>query len=65
VLSLMRWPKGSVPGTPTLKSVVVQNGGFQSERDFTLEATRSLLFIEVGQYRAVVMAHVCSTVTKS
>jgi hypothetical protein len=35
---------------------VVQNGGFQSQRDFTLEAARSLLFIEVGEYRAVVMA---------
>jgi len=33
-------------------------GGFESERDSTLEAARSLLFIEVGECRAVVMAHV-------
>ena len=46
---------GCVPAnTPTLKSVEVQNGGFQSEEDSTLEATRSLLFIEVGKCRAVV-----------
>ena len=47
-----------------LKSVEVQNGGFKSERDSILEAARSLLFIEVGGSRAVVMAHVCPTVTK-
>jgi len=38
--------RGGVPAdTPTLKSVEVQNGGFESERDSTLEAARSLLFI--------------------
>ena len=46
---------GCVPAdTPTLKSVEVQNEGFQSEEDSTLEAARSLLFIEVGECRAVV-----------
>jgi len=55
---------GCVPtDTLTLKLVEVQNGGFESERDSTLEATRSLLFIEVGECRAV-MAHVCLAVTK-
>jgi len=58
--------EGCVPAdTPTLKSVEVQNEGFESERDSTLEAARSLLFIKVGECRAVVMAHVCPTVTKS
>jgi len=51
--------------TPTLKSVEVQNEGFESERDSTLEAARSLLFIEVGECRGVVKAHVCLAVTKS
>ena len=51
--------------TPTLNLVEVQNEGFESERDSTLEVARSLLFIEVGECRAVVMAHVCLTVTKS
>jgi hypothetical protein len=36
----------------------VQNGGFESERDSTLEAARSLLFIEVGECR-VVVRHTC------
>jgi len=36
----------------------VQNGGFESERDSTLETARSLLFIEVGECRAVVR-HTC------
>ena len=51
--------------TLTLKSVEVQNGGFESERDSTLEAARSLLFVEVGECRVVVMTHVCPVVTKS
>jgi len=51
--------------TLTLKSVEVQNGGFESERDSTLEVARSLLFIEVDECRAVVMAHVCLAITKS
>jgi len=51
--------------TCRLKSVEVQNGGFESERDSPLEAARSLLFIEVGEYRAVEMAHVGPAVTKS
>ena len=50
---------------PTLKSVEVQNGGFRSEKDATLEAARSLLFLELGECIAVVMAHVCLAVTKS
>lgn len=42
--------------TLTLKLVEVQNGGegFKSEEDSILEAARSLLFIEVGECRAVV-----------
>jgi len=40
-------------------------GGFRSERDSTLGAARSPLYIEVGECRAVVIAHVCPTVTKS
>ena len=48
-----------------LKLVNVQNGGFESERDSTLEAAKSLLFIEVGECRAVVIAHIYLTVTKS
>ena len=56
---------GCVPANAlTLKSVEVQNEGFESERDSTLEAAMSLLFIEVGECRAVVMAHVGSAVTK-
>jgi len=51
--------------TLTHKSVEVQNGGFVSERDSALEAARSLLFTEVGECRAVVMAHVGPEVTKS
>jgi len=39
--------------------------GFRSERDSTLEAVRSLLYIEVSDNRAVVMAHMCPAVTKS
>jgi len=39
--------------------------GFESERNSTMEAARSLLFIEVGECRAVVMAHVGPAVTKS
>jgi len=39
--------------------------GFESGRDSTLEVMRNLLFIEVGECRAVVMAQVCPTVTKS
>jgi len=38
---------------------------FRSERDSTLEAARSPLFIEVGECKVVVMAHVCPAVTKS
>ena len=50
---------GCVPvDTSTLKLVEVQNGGFKSEIDSTLEAARSLLFIEVGECRAVVR-HTC------
>jgi len=49
----------------TNKSVEVHNGGFVSERDSTLEAARSLLFMEVGECRVVVMAHVGPEVTKS
>jgi len=50
---------GCVPaGTSMLKSVEVQNGGFESERDSTLEVARSLLFIEVGECRAIVR-HTC------
>jgi len=33
--------------TPTLNSVEVYNEGFESERDSTLEAAKSLAFIEV------------------
>jgi len=51
--------------TLTHKSVEVQNAGFVSERDSTLEAARSLLFIEVGECRAVVKVHVGPEVTKS
>jgi len=36
----------------------VHNGGFESERDFTLKAARSLLFIEVDECRVVAKAHV-------
>jgi len=44
---------GCVPvDTPTFKSVEVQNEGFQSERESTLEAARSLLFIEVGKMQS-------------
>jgi hypothetical protein len=43
--------------TPTLNSIEVQNMGFESEIDSTLETARSLLFIEVGECRAVAMAH--------
>ncbi|KEH29397.1 hypothetical protein MTR_4g036245 [Medicago truncatula] len=58
--------EGCVPAdTLTLKSVEVQNVGFQSERDSTLEAAKSLLFIKVAESRAIVMAHVCPAVTKS
>jgi len=39
-------------------------GGFESERDSPLEAARSLLFIELDECRAVMMAHVCPAVTK-
>jgi len=39
-------------------------GGFKSKRDSTLEAVGSLLFIEVCECRAVVMARVCPAVTK-
>jgi len=35
--------------TSTLKSVEVLNEGFESERDSSLEAARSLLYIEVGE----------------
>jgi len=38
---------------------------FRSERDSTVEVAGSLLFIDVGECRAVVMAHVCPAVTKS
>jgi hypothetical protein len=51
--------------TLTLKSVEIQNGGFESDKDSTPEDARSLLFIEVGECRADVMAHVCPAVTKS
>ena len=51
--------EGCVPAdTLTLKSVDVQNGGFQSAEDSTFEAARSLLFIEVGKCRAVIR-HTC------
>jgi hypothetical protein len=50
---------GCVPAyTSTLKSVEFGMGGFESVRDSTLEAARSLLFIEVGECRAVVR-HMC------
>jgi len=39
--------------------------GFENERDSILKAARSLLFIEVGECIAVVIAHVCPAVTKS
>ena len=54
-----RWIEwGCVPvDTPTLKSIEVQNGGL-SVKDSTLEVARSLLFIEVGECRAVVR-HTC------
>lgn len=42
-----------------------QEWGFRSERDFTLEAPKSLLYIEVGECRVVVMAHMYPSVTKS
>jgi len=42
-----------------------QEWRFRSERDSTLEAPRSLLYIEVGECRVVVMAHVYPSVTKS
>jgi len=42
-----------------------QEWGFRSKRDSTLEAVRSLLYIEVGECGVVVMAHVCLMVTKS
>jgi len=57
---------GCVPAnTLMLKSIEVQNGGLRVKRDSTLEAARSLLFIEVSECRAVVMAHVGPAVTKS
>jgi len=37
--------------------------GFE-KKNSTFEAERSLLFIEVGECRVVVMAHVCPAVTK-
>ena len=50
---------GCVPvDTSTLKLVEVQNRRFESERDSPLKAVRSLLFIEVGECRAVVR-HMC------
>jgi len=49
---------GCVPAdTKTLKSVEVHNERFENERDSSLEAARSLLFIEAGECRAVVMTH--------
>ena len=42
-----------------------QEWGFRSERDSTLEAARSLLFIEVDERIVDVMTHVCPTITKS
>ena len=57
---------GCVPAdTPTLKPDTVSEWGWECERASTMEAARSLLFIEVGECRAVVMAHVCPAVTKS
>jgi len=50
--------------TPTLKSLEVKNGGFESERNSTLDVVRTLLFIEVGECRAIVMTHVCLAVVK-
>ena len=41
--------------TSTLKSDTVSEWGWECERASTLEAARSLLFIEVGECRAVVM----------
>jgi len=38
---------------------------FRSERDSTLEALMSLLYIEVGECRVVAMTHVYPSVTKS
>lgn len=50
--------------TPTLMSVEVPNGSLEV-KEIPLEDARSLLFIEVGGCRAVVVAHVCLTVAKS
>ena len=53
------WNGGGVPtGTLTLKLVEVRNEGLEV-RDSIWKATRSLIYIEVGECKDVVMAHMC------